>query len=133
MLGLQFNRMQARVALNQFFTWDPKEHPDLAAVHKEMGLSGTDKILNVKHPLVSAATLENPWAPFIFCPEKKSEVSSVSCGHDQIFLQFRWMLGEMLLALGVCETLCLLFSLYLKLCFWRACRSQFSSFSEVVS
>ncbi len=40
MLGLQYNRALVRKAINLFFTGDPKEHPDLAAVHKAMGLSG---------------------------------------------------------------------------------------------
>jgi hypothetical protein len=133
MLGLQFNRMQIRTAINQFFTWDPKENPDLAAVHKAMGLSGTEPIMNDKHPVVCAARLKNPGEPFILCPVKKSEVSSVLGGDDPVLKQFEGMLGEVLLALGVCETVCLLCSLHLKLCFWRACRSLFSSFSEPVS
>ncbi len=55
MLGLQFNRALVRKAINLFFTGDPKEHPDLAAVHKEMGLSGENKILGESHLLVVAA------------------------------------------------------------------------------
>ena len=133
MLGLQFNRMQIRNAINQFFTWDPKEHPDLAAVHKEMGLSGTEPIMNEKHPLVCAASLEKPGEPFILCPVERLKVSSVLNGKDPVFKKFQGMLGEVLLALGVCETVCLLCSLHLKLCFWRACRSLFSSFSGLVS
>ncbi len=45
MLGLQYNRALVRKAINLFSTGDPKEHPDLAAVHKAMGLSGENEIL----------------------------------------------------------------------------------------
>ena len=135
MLGLQFNRTQLRAAINTFFTGDPKEHPDLAAVHKEMGLSGTDKILDDAHPLVVAARAEDPANPFVLAPSKGSGPSSVQKGTAQVFAQFRNMLGEAfpVFALVVCESLCLLRSLHLKLYFWRACRPLFSSYSDPVS
>lgn len=135
MLGLQFNRTQLRAAINMFFTGDPKEHPDLAAVHKAMGLSGTDKILDDAHPLVDAARAEDPSNPFVLAPTKGSGPSSVQKGTAQVFVQFRGMLGEAfpVIALVVCEFLCLLRCLYLKLYFWRACRQLFSSFSDPVS
>ncbi len=44
---LQF-RALVRNAVNRFFIGDPKEHSDLEAVHKAMGLSG-------KHPLLSSS------------------------------------------------------------------------------
>ena len=43
---LQYNRKLTRDAVNQFFTGDPTQHPDLAAVHKAMGLCGTRKVLH---------------------------------------------------------------------------------------
>ncbi len=94
MLGLQFNRALVRKAINLFFTGDPKEHPDLAAVHKEMGLSGENKILGESHPLVVAAAARFPGAEFILAPLKKGESSSVLYGKDSIFVQFRHMLGD---------------------------------------
>jgi hypothetical protein len=96
MLGLQFNRALVRKAINQFFTGDPKKHPDLAAVHKEMGLSGENKILGESHPLVVAAAARFPGAEFILAPLKGGESSSVLNGTDPIFAQFRHMLGERL-------------------------------------
>ena len=94
MLGLQFNRVLVRKAINLFFTGDPKEHPDLAAVHKEMGLSGENKILGESHPLVVAAAARFPGAEFILAPLKKGESSSVIHGKDSILVQFQHMLGD---------------------------------------
>lgn len=116
---MQFNRKLVREAINLFFTGDPKEHPDLEAVLKDMGLPGTEKILSENHPLVVAASEENPGKPFVLCPVDKDQVSSVLHGKADVFANFRHMLGEVFLALGVCETLCLLCRLYLKLCCWR--------------
>ena len=96
MLGLQFNRKLVRQVLNSFFTGDPKEHPELAAVLKEMGLSGDNKILGASHPLVVAAAARSPGEEFILAPLKATERSSV-LGTDPIFVQFRHMLGERLL------------------------------------
>jgi hypothetical protein len=70
MLGFQFDRALVRKAINMFFTGDPKEYPDLAAVHKEMGLSGKIKILGESHPLVVAAAARSPGAEFILAPLK---------------------------------------------------------------
>jgi hypothetical protein len=97
MLGLQFNRKLVRQVLNSFFTGDPKEHPELAAVLKEMGLSGDNKILGASHPLVVAAAARSPGEEFILAPLKATERSSVLHGTDAIFVQFRHMLGERLL------------------------------------
>ena len=97
MLGLQFNRKLVRQVLNSFFTGDPKEHPELAAVLKEMGLSGDNKILGASHPLVVAAAACSPGKEFILAPLKATERSSVLHGTDAIFVQFRHMLGERLL------------------------------------
>ena len=97
MLGLQYNRGLVRGALNQFFTGDPKKHPDLAAVHKAMGLSGENEILGDSHPLVVAAAARSPDAKFILAPIKKGEHSSVIHVMDPIFVQFRHMLGDHLL------------------------------------
>ncbi len=97
MLGLQCNRVLVRKAINMFFTGDPKEHPDLAAVHKAIGLSGENKILGDSHPLVIAAAARSPGAKFILAPLKKGEHSSVIHGMDPIFVQFRHMLGDPLL------------------------------------
>ena len=101
MLGLQFNRKLVRQVLNSFFTGDPKEHPDLEAVLKDMGLPGTEKILSENHPLVVAASEENPGKLFVLCPVDRDEVSSVLHGKDPVFKKFQGMLGEVLLALGV--------------------------------
>ena len=97
MLGLQYNRALVRKALNQFFTGNPKEHPDLAAVHKAMGLSGENEILGDSHPLVVAAAARSPGAEFILVPLKKGEHSSVIHRMDSIFVQFQHMLGDHLL------------------------------------
>jgi hypothetical protein len=96
MLGLQFNRALVRNAINLFFTGDPKEHPDLAAVHKEIGLSGENNILGKSHPLVVAAAACSPGAEFILAPLKRGERNSVLNGKNPIFVQFRHMLGEFL-------------------------------------
>ncbi len=72
-MGLQFNRALVRKAINLFFTGDPKEHPDLAAVHKEMGLSGENKILGESHPLVVAAAARSPGAEFILVPQSHTQ------------------------------------------------------------
>jgi len=97
MLGLQYNRALVRKAINLFFTGDPKEHPDLAAVHKAMGLSGENEILGDSHPLVVAAAARSPGAKFILAPLKKGERSSVIHEMDSIFVQFRHLLGDHLL------------------------------------
>ena len=97
MLGLQYNRALVRKAINLFFTGDPKEHPDLAAVHKAMGLSGENEILGDSHPLVVAAAARSPGAEFILDPLKKGECSSVIHEMDSIFVQFPHMLGDHLL------------------------------------
>ena len=97
MLGLQYNRALVHKAINQFFTGDPKEHPDLAAVHKAMGLSGENEILGDSHPLVVAAAARFPDEEFILAPTKKGEHSSVIHEMDPIFVQFRHMLGDHLL------------------------------------
>ena len=94
MLGLQYNRALVRKVINLFFTGDPKEHPDLAAVHKEMGLSGENKILGESHPVVVAAAARSPGGEFILVPLKKGETSSVLHGKDSIFVQFRHILGD---------------------------------------
>ena len=97
MLGLQYNRALVRKAINLFFTEDPKEHPDLAAVHKAMGLSGENEILGDSHPLVVAAAARFPDEEFVLAPTKKGEHSSVIHEMDPIFVQFRHMLGDHLL------------------------------------
>ena len=76
-MGLQFNRSQVRNAVTTLFTGDPKEHPDLAAVLQEMGLSGEEKILHDRHPLVTAAVAANPEMPFVLAPMKMEIRSSV--------------------------------------------------------
>jgi hypothetical protein len=57
---------------NMFFTGDPKEHPDLAAVHKEMELSGENKILGESHPLVAVAPARSNGAEF-YWPHSREE------------------------------------------------------------
>ena len=98
-MGLKYNRKLVRDAINQFFSGDPTQHPDLAAVHKEMGLSGTRKILHDSHPLVvaaanAAAAAGQPGRPFILAPERTSNPSSLHVGKDPCFEQFRGFLGE---------------------------------------
>ena len=77
MLGLQFNRALVRKAINLFFTRDPKGHPDLAAVHKEMGLSGENKILGESHPLVVAAAARSPVALNSCWPSSREEKAAL--------------------------------------------------------
>ena len=113
-----------------FFTGDPKEHPDLAAVHQELGLSGEEKILHDRHPLVVAAAAANPEAPFVLAPMKAVTPSSVLYAEGEVFDQFRYLLGEVLIPLSVCARQCLL---RLTSCFWCAGRSLFSTFAEAVS
>ncbi len=96
---LQYNRKLTRDAVNQFFTGDPTQHPDLAAVHKAMGLCGTRKVLHDSHPLVLAAAATasaegKPGRPFVLAPEKTSIPSSLNVGKDSCFDQFRGLLGE---------------------------------------
>ena len=113
-----------------FFTGDPKQHPDLAAVHQELGLSGEEKILHDRHPLVTAAVAANPEMPFVLAPMKMEIRSSVLHAEGEVYQQFRYLLGEVFIALSVCVGQCLL---RLTSCFWCAGRSLFSTFAEAVS
>ena len=113
-----------------FFTGDPKEHPDLAAVHKELGLGGEEKILHDRHPLVAAAAAANPGEPFVLAPMNTRNPSSVLHAEGAVFDQFRYLLGELFIPLSVCARQCLL---RLTSCFWCAGRSLFSTFAEAVS
>ena len=115
-----------------FFTGDPKEHPDLAAVHQELGLGGEEKILHDRHPLVVAAAAANPGAPFVLAPMKTQNPSSVLHAEGEVFEQFRFLLGEVFIPLSVCSKArqCLL---RLISCFWCAGRSLFSTFAEAIS
>ncbi len=45
---MQFNRALVCAAINQFWTSGPKEYPDLATVHKAMGL----KHLRIRHTAI---------------------------------------------------------------------------------
>ncbi len=112
------------------FTGDPKEHPDLAAVLQEMGLSGEEKILHDRHPLVAAAAAANPEMPFVLAPMKMEITISVLHAEGEVYQQFRYLLGEVFIALSVCVGQCLL---RLTPCFWCAGRSLFSTFAEAVS
>ncbi len=56
--------LAVHAAINRFWTGEPKEYPDLAAVHQAMGLKGNVPILNESHPLVVAANAEKPGEPF---------------------------------------------------------------------
>ena len=115
------------------FTGDPKEHPDLAAVLQEMGLSAEEKILHDRHPLVVAAAAANPGAPFVLAPMKTQNPSSVLHAEGDVFDKFRYLLGEVLIPLSrlsVCARQCLL---RLTSCFWCAGRSLFSTFAEALS
>ena len=114
------------------FTGDPKKHPDLAAVLKEMGLSAEEKILHDRHPLVAAAAAADPGGPFVLAPMKAVTPSSVLHAEGEVFDQFRFLLGELFIPLSVCSKArqCLL---RLTSCFWCAGRSLFSTFAEAVS
>ena len=122
--------MQVRRAATNLFTGDPKEHPDLAAVLQEMGLSGEEKILHDRHPLVVAAAAASPGMPFVLALIKMEIASSVLHAEGEVFEQFRYLLGEVFIALSVCVRPCLL---RLTPCFWCAGRSLFSTFAEAVS
>ena len=129
---MQFNRSQVRHAVTMLFTGDPKEHPDLAAVLQEMGLSAEEKILHDRHPLVVAAAAANPGEPFVLAPMKAVTPSSVLDAEGEVFDQFRYLLGEVFIPLSVCATArqCLL---RLTSCFWCAGRSLLSTVAEAVS
>ena len=72
-----------------FFTGDPKQHPDLAAVHQELGLGGEEKILHDRHPLVAAAAEANPGEPFVLAPRKTQLPSSVLHADRSFSIPFR--------------------------------------------
>ena len=78
MLCLKFNRKLVRQVLNSFFSEDPKEHPELAAVLKEMGLSGDNKILGASHPLVVAAAARSQGNRTQLCSRDGSNFRTVS-------------------------------------------------------
>ena len=115
-----------------FFTGDPKQHPDLAAVHQELGLGGEEKILHDRHPLVAAAAEAKPGEPFVLAPRKTQLPSSVLHAEGAVFDHFRYLLGEVFIPLSVCATArqCLL---RLTSCFLCAGRSLFSTVAEAVS
>ena len=113
-----------------FFTGDPKQHPDLAAVHQELGLGGEEKILHDRHPLVAAAAEANPGEPFVLAPRKTQLPSSVLHAEGAVFDHFRYLLGEVFIPLSVCARQC---PLRLTSCFWCAGRSLFSTFAEALS
>ena len=113
-----------------FFTGDPKQHPDLAAVHQELGLGGEEKMLHDRRPLVAAAAEANPGEPFVLAPRKTQLPSSVLHAEGAVFDHFRYLLGEVFIPLSVCARQC---PLRLTPCFWCAGRSLFSTFAEVLS
>lgn len=127
---MQFNRSQVRHAVTMLFTGDPKKHPDLAAVLQEMGLGAEEKILHDRHPLVVAAAAANPGVPFVLAPMKMEIASSVLHAEGEVFEQFRYLLGEVFIALSFCVRQCLS---RLTSCFWCEGRSLFSTFAEAVS
>ena len=67
------------------FTGDPKEHPDLAAVLQEMGLSAEEKTLHDRHPLVAAFVVANPGRPFVLAPKKMGVQSSVLHAEGEVY------------------------------------------------
>ena len=66
------------------FLGDPKEHPDLAAVLRDMGLTAEEKILHDQHPLVAAAAAANPGLPFVLAP------MTTEIGEGEVYEYFRY-------------------------------------------
>jgi hypothetical protein len=85
---LQFNRGLVRAAVNKLFLDDPKQNPDLAAVLKEMGLSGDEKILHDQHPIVTSASAVMPGQTFILAPPKVGPTISFLAAKGQFSTSF---------------------------------------------
>ncbi len=74
-------------------TGNPKDHPELAAVLRSLALPTDKLILCDDHPVVVAFRNENPGCPFIVAPDKAKATSSLLDRKDDVFCQFRHMLG----------------------------------------
>ena len=98
-MGLQFNRALVCNAVNLFFTGDPKEHSDLRALHKALGLSGEHQLLSGSHPVFLEAArlgLINENSEFVLAPLKAFVKSSVVLREGQeskVLDDFQTMLG----------------------------------------